>query len=65
MLTYSYASAVPEFDFGFAENGLIAYRLGKLLESQSFIKMVGEKDYQELVNFILHYIADVNIPIKR
>ncbi|KAG1907720.1 eukaryotic phosphomannomutase [Suillus fuscotomentosus] len=56
---------VLEFDFGFAENGLIAYRLGKLLESQSFIKMVGEKDYQELVNFILHYIADVNIPIKR
>jgi phosphomannomutase len=63
---YSYAFAVlEEFDFGFAENGLTAYRLGKPLESQSFIKMVGEKDYQELVNFILHYIADMNIPIKR
>ncbi|KAG2148199.1 eukaryotic phosphomannomutase [Suillus bovinus] len=56
---------LDEFDFGFAENGLTAYRLGKQLESQSFIKTVGEKDYQELVNFILHYIADVNIPIKR
>ncbi|KAG2129056.1 eukaryotic phosphomannomutase, partial [Suillus bovinus] len=56
---------LDEFDFGFAENGLTAYRLGKPLESQSFIKTVGEKDYQELVNFILHYIADVNIPIKR
>ncbi|OJA19779.1 hypothetical protein AZE42_03992 [Rhizopogon vesiculosus] len=58
-------NVLDEFDFAFAENGLIAYRLGKLLESQSFIKSVGEKDYQELVNFILHYIADLNIPIKR
>ncbi|KAG2122117.1 eukaryotic phosphomannomutase [Suillus clintonianus] len=56
---------LEEFDFGFSENGLTAYRLGKPLESQSFIKTVGEKDYQELVNFILHYIADMNIPIKR
>jgi phosphomannomutase len=56
---------LEEFDFGFAENGLTAYRFRKPLESQSFIKMVGEKDYQELVNYILHYIADVNIPIKR
>ncbi|KAG1804510.1 eukaryotic phosphomannomutase-domain-containing protein [Suillus subaureus] len=58
-------NVLEEFDFGFAENGLTAYRLGKPLESQSFIKMVGEKDHQELVNFILHYIADMNIPIKR
>lgn len=58
-------TVLQEFDFGFAENGLTAYRLGSPMESQSFIKMVGEKDYQELVNFILHYIADMNIPIKR
>ncbi|OAX38976.1 eukaryotic phosphomannomutase [Rhizopogon vinicolor AM-OR11-026] len=58
-------NALDEFDFAFAENGLTAYRLGKPLESQSFIKSVGEKDYQELVNFILHYLADLNIPIKR
>ncbi|KAG1869534.1 eukaryotic phosphomannomutase [Suillus subluteus] len=58
-------NVLEEFDFGFAENGLTAYRLGKPLESQSFIKTVGEKDYQELVNFILHYIADMNVPIKR
>ncbi|KAG2356302.1 eukaryotic phosphomannomutase [Suillus spraguei] len=58
-------NVLEEFDFGFAENDLTAYRLGKPLESQSFIKTVGEKDYQELVNFILHYIADLNIPIKR
>ncbi|KAI9717528.1 MAG: Phosphomannomutase 1 [Candelaria pacifica] len=53
------------FDFCFAENGLTAYRLGKPLASHSFIKWLGEEKYQGLVKFILHYIADLEIPIKR
>ncbi|KAJ7460615.1 eukaryotic phosphomannomutase [Mycena latifolia] len=57
--------ALDDFDYGFAENGLIAYKMGKALESQSFIKYVGEDRYKPLVNFILHYIADLDIPIKR
>jgi phosphomannomutase len=56
---------VDDFDFAFAENGLTAYRLGKKLESQSFIKAVGEERYKKLANFILHYVADLDIPIKR
>ncbi|KAI0031278.1 eukaryotic phosphomannomutase [Vararia minispora EC-137] len=54
-----------EFDFAFAENGLTAYRLGKQLPSQSFISFVGEERYKKLVNFILHYVADLDVPIKR
>ena len=54
-----------DFDFAFAENGLTAYRLGKKLPSHSFIEFVGEERYKKLVNFILHYIADMDIPIKR
>ncbi len=57
--------AIDDFDFAFAENGLTAYRLGKPLPSQSFIKFVGEERYKKLANFILHYIADLDIPIKR
>ena len=57
--------AVDEFDYAFAENGLTAYKLGKPLESQSFINFIGEEKYKLLVNFILHYIADLDIPIKR
>lgn len=57
--------AVELFDFGFAENGLTAYRLGKELPAQSFIKHVGEEDYKKIVNFCLHYVADLDIPIKR
>jgi len=58
-------AVVDKFDYGFAENGLTAYKLGKQLPSQSFIKHVGEDEYKPLVNFILHYIADLDIPIKR
>ena len=53
------------FDFCFAENGLTAYRLGQPLASHSFIKWIGEDNYKKLVRFILHYIADLDIPIKR
>ncbi|OCK73487.1 eukaryotic phosphomannomutase [Lepidopterella palustris CBS 459.81] len=53
------------FDFCFSENGLIAYRLGVELASQSFIKWLGEEQYKELVRFILHHIADLDIPFKR
>lgn len=53
------------FDFSFAENGLTAYRLGQKLESESFIRFLGEERYKRLANFILKYIADLDIPIKR
>jgi phosphomannomutase len=53
------------FDFCFAENGLTAYRSGVPLASHSFIKWLGEPRYKELVNFILHYVADLDIPVKR
>ncbi|KAH9995604.1 eukaryotic phosphomannomutase [Russula vinacea] len=64
-LTLNGNNPIDDFDFAFAENGLTAYRLGKPLESQSFIKHVGEERYKKLVNFILHYVADLDIPIKR
>lgn len=53
------------FDFCFAENGLTAYRMGQPLASHSFIKWIGEDNYKRLVRFILHYVADLDIPIKR
>ncbi|KAF2769867.1 eukaryotic phosphomannomutase [Teratosphaeria nubilosa] len=53
------------FDFCFAENGLTAYRMGQPLSSHSFIKWIGEDNYKKLVKFILHYVADLEIPVKR
>ncbi|KAI1457392.1 eukaryotic phosphomannomutase [Annulohypoxylon moriforme] len=53
------------FDFCFSENGLTAFKLGQELPSNSFIKYIGEENYKELAKWILHYIADLDIPIKR
>ncbi|KAF8472069.1 eukaryotic phosphomannomutase [Kalaharituber pfeilii] len=58
-------NVVDLFDYCFAENGLTAIRLGEALPSNSFIKWLGEEKYKKLVNFILRYIADLDIPIKR
>lgn len=54
-----------DFDYCFAENGLTAYKSGKELASQSFIGWIGEEKYKQMVKFILHYIADLDIPVKR
>jgi phosphomannomutase len=53
------------FDFCFPENGLTAFKMGVPLASQSFIGWLGEPKYKDLVKFILHYIADLDIPVKR
>lgn len=52
-------------DYLFAENGLDAYKEGQLIEKQSFNKHLGEDNLKRLINFCLHYIADLDIPIKR
>lgn len=53
------------FDFCFPENGLVAYRLGKPLASNSFIKWLGEEKYQNLADFCLAYISKIKLPKKR
>lgn len=53
------------FDFCFSENGLTAYKLGVPLASHSFIKWLGEDKYKEFVRFVLHYVADLDLPVKR
>ena len=64
--SHSVHHAAPiEYDYLFSENGLVAYKEGKLLATQSLKKHLGEAKLKELINFVLHYIADLDIPIKR
>ena len=56
---------VDNADFCFAENGLYAMQKGTLIEKQSFKDYLGEERLKKLINFCLHYIADLDIPIKR
>ncbi len=56
---------IDNYDYVFAENGLISYKNGKLIARESFRDYMGEDKLKELINFMLHYIADLDIPIKR
>ncbi|KAF9174306.1 Phosphomannomutase [Mortierella sp. AD011] len=58
-------NVLQNFDFCFSENGLTAYKNGVQLASQSFIGYLGEERYKKLANFVLRYIADLDIPVKR
>ena len=56
---------MEEFDYFFAENGLVAYKEGKLIATASLRTHLGEARLKELINFALRYLADLDIPIKR
>ncbi|GFQ07340.1 phosphomannomutase [Phtheirospermum japonicum] len=58
-------TAINDYDYVFAENGLVAYKSGDLIGEQSFKSFLGEDKLKEFINFTLHYIADLDIPIKR
>ncbi|XP_039134357.1 phosphomannomutase-like [Dioscorea cayenensis subsp. rotundata] len=58
-------SVINDYDYVFSENGLVAYKNGELIGCQSLKSFLGEEKLKEFINFTLHYIADLDIPIKR
>ena len=52
-------------DFTFSENGLMAHKGTELLAVQSLKDHLGEPTLKKLINFVLRYVADLDIPIKR
>lgn len=56
---------INEWDYVFSENGLVAYKHGELIAKQSLVAHLGEVRLQKIINFVLHYIADLDIPVKR
>jgi len=59
------ANVINEVDYSFSENGLVAYKDGQLIGKQAINTYLGEENIKTLVNFVLHYIADLDIPVKR
>eukprot|EP00929_Paragymnodinium_shiwhaense_P003234 TRINITY_DN103662_c0_g1_i1.p1 TRINITY_DN103662_c0_g1~~TRINITY_DN103662_c0_g1_i1.p1 ORF type:complete len:262 (+),score=78.83 TRINITY_DN103662_c0_g1_i1:86-871(+) len=53
------------FDYCFSENGLLAYKDGSIIGETSLKDHLGEANLKRLINWVLHYIADLDIPIKR
>merc|ERR1712070_653549 len=53
------------FDWCFAENGLLAHKDGCVIGQTSFKDHLGEDRLKKLINWILRYFADLDIPVKR
>lgn len=53
------------FDYSFPENGLVAYKNGIQIHKNSIVEYLGDDKYKRFINYILNYISECNIPIKR
>jgi phosphomannomutase len=51
--------------YTFSENGLYSLKNGAFFSQKSVKDYLGEDRLKKLINFCLHYIADLDIPIKR
>jgi phosphomannomutase len=58
-------SAFTIFKYVFAENGLVSFRDNNRFHEKKISDYLGEDKLKQLINFSLHYIADLDIPIKR
>ncbi|KAL6653033.1 hypothetical protein ACP70R_011958 [Stipagrostis hirtigluma subsp. patula] len=58
-------SVTTDYDYVFSENGLVAHKNGELIGTQNLKSFLGDDKLKEFINFTLHYIADLDIPIKR
>ena len=55
---------VDEVVWNFSQNGLVAYNNGELLESNSISKHLGEDNIKRIVNWVMKYLAELDLPIK-
>ncbi|CAJ1957220.1 unnamed protein product [Cylindrotheca closterium] len=53
------------FPYNFSQNGLVAYKNGELLEIQTISKHLGEDNVKRIANWVMKYLADIDLPVKR
>mmetsp|Transcript_6886 Transcript_6886/g.10392 ORF Transcript_6886/g.10392 Transcript_6886/m.10392 type:complete len:263 (-) Transcript_6886:186-974(-) len=58
-------NVTSEMDYSFSENGLVAYKAGELVGKKSIVEHLGEDKLKEIINWVLRYMADIDIPVKR
>ncbi|XP_041981405.1 phosphomannomutase-like [Aricia agestis] len=54
-----------KFDYVFCDNGVLFYKNGKLIKSESILSIVGESTLQSVINFALGYMSEIQLPAKR
>ncbi|KAL0244146.1 hypothetical protein GEMRC1_008231 [Eukaryota sp. GEM-RC1] len=58
-------SVHSDYDYVFAENGLVAYQNGTLVHQGSMVDFLGESRMQILINGILSELSQIELPFKR
>lgn len=56
---------INKFHYVFSENGLIAFKHGKEQARQNIQTFMGEDVLQKFINFVLHYLSTITLPVKR
>ncbi|VDM03124.1 unnamed protein product [Schistocephalus solidus] len=59
------ANALHKIKHVFSENGLVAFREGELISRMDITVELGEELLQKLINFILRYLSEIKLPLKR
>ena len=52
------------FPYNFSQNGLVAYKNGELLEVQTISNYLGEDNVKRIVNWVMKYLAELDLPVK-
>jgi phosphomannomutase len=52
-------------DYSFSQNGLVAYKNNSVIHTNNISTAIENDTIKSFINFCLHYIADLDIPIKR
>ncbi|KAF4518142.1 hypothetical protein B566_EDAN008844 [Ephemera danica] len=58
-------SVMDKCNFVFAENGLVAFKNGTEIGRESIQHYMGDKKLQKFINFSLHYMSELVLPVKR
>ncbi|XP_058462676.1 phosphomannomutase [Malaya genurostris] len=56
---------LQKFDYIYPENGLLQYENGVEVGRESISQYLGEEVLQRFINFVLRYLSEITIPIKR
>uniref|UniRef100_A0A1A9WD36 Phosphomannomutase n=1 Tax=Glossina brevipalpis TaxID=37001 RepID=A0A1A9WD36_9MUSC len=56
---------LEKFDLIFPENGLVQFDKGEEVGKQNIINHLGDATLQKFINFVLHYLSELELPFKR
>jgi phosphomannomutase len=56
---------LTKFDYVFPENGLVAFAGGQEIGRASIQAHLGEDVLQRFINFVLKYLSEIQLPLKR